>query len=340
MNEENQGSEAIEIMSTSVVEQLTRGEVDMQVTTAKRYPRSIKAFKQTALTLAVSTPEIAAACFYVLPDRGSGPIEGPGIRLAEIVAGAWGNLRCETRVLGSDEKTVTAQATAWDMERNVLIRCETQRRITTRDGKRYNDDMVVVTGNAACSVALRNAIFRVIPFAHIQGIYRECKQLAAKSSGGIDQAKKDWLSHFERMGVNQDQVLELLKKPGLEDMDLEDITTLQGLYTALSEGQTTIEQVFPPALKPGVQNFGFKAKTKKNGNGTPKAKPSPKTLDDPTGGKAMVDTISESIPGPVGPPPQEPEPDPWLKHMPGDAPAEKEPLPEPGTLFDETGIDP
>jgi hypothetical protein len=258
-----------EIITQTSLQQITSAEVDMQVATAKRFPRSIKEFKQETKSIALRTPQIAQSCFYVLPRAGK-RIEGPSIRLAEIVAGTWGNLRCETRVINVGEKTITAQATAWDMQRNVLVRCETSRRITDKKGKRYSDDMVVTTGNAASSIALRNAIFRVVPLSYVDEIYHECKQVAVGNGGGIDQAKQDWLAHFGRMGIESERVFEMLGKAGVEDIGVDDISTLQGLNTALREGQTTLEEVFPEKLKPGTKTFGFKAK-KQNGTPVPEA---------------------------------------------------------------------
>ena len=253
-------TQAVEAVDGTIIEQLTRSEVDMQVATAKRFPRSILQFKQDTLTMAISTPEIARSCFYVLP-RGRKKIDGPSVRLAEIAAGAWGNLRCETRVVATEDRIVTAQATAWDMQRNVLIRCEMSRRITDKEGRRYNDDMIVMTGNAASSIAFRNAVFKIVPYVYIREIFLECKRIAATSNGGIDKAKHDWISLFVRQGISEDQVLDLLDKDSVEDMGLDDITTLQGLHTALSEGDTTLEQVFPEAtLETGTKKFGFRRK--------------------------------------------------------------------------------
>lgn len=260
MGEDSQELEQVEIIGSSIVEQLTRGEVDMQVATAKRYPRSIKEFKQSALSMAIKTPEIARKCFYIIPRAGK-KIEGPSIRLAEVVAISWGNLRCEARVLGADAKIVTAQATAWDMQANVMMRREVQRKICDKNGNRFSEDMVVVTGNAAAAIALRNAIFTVVPMAYVSEIFAQCKRVAQSEGGGIDVAKENWMKYFAQRGVSQERVLEMLEKKGLEDVDLEDITTLQGLSTALAEGQTTIELTFgAPALENGTKKFGFKAK--------------------------------------------------------------------------------
>ena len=148
----------------AVMSPATRAEVDIQVATAKRFPRSIKAFNRQAMEMATFNEDVAAGCIYALP-RGGKPIEGPSVRLAEIVLAAWGNVRADARVIDVGAKEITAEGMCWDLEKNIAIRVQVKRRITDKNGSRYNDDMIVVTGNAACSIALRNAVFKVIPMA-------------------------------------------------------------------------------------------------------------------------------------------------------------------------------
>jgi len=283
----------------TALQQIVSSEVDMQVTTAKRFPRRISRFGQEARTLALATPEIAQSCFYVLP-RGGQDIEGPSIRLAEIVAGTWGNLRCETRITSIGDRLITAQATCWDMQRNVLISCENARQIVDKYGKRYKDHVIVSTGNAACSIALRNAIFRVVPRCFVDPITEDCKKIAATGNGGIDKNRRDWVSRYVRLGVDESRIFALLDVHGVEDMGIAEINTLQGIYTALSEGQLTLDEAFPAPLKPGTQQFGFRRAPAQ----TPKPEP------------------QRPSPKPEPEPEPEPEEDPWVKHLPGGPAAE------------------
>src|SRR4051812_13432120 len=124
--------EVLEHTGPAALQLVGDAEVDLQVATAKRYPRSITAFMRRAQEMATLTPEIAASCIYALPRKENGKqknIEGPSARLAEICASAWGNLRAEGKVLGHDEEFVTARGTAWDVESNVAIAYEVKRRI-------------------------------------------------------------------------------------------------------------------------------------------------------------------------------------------------------------------
>lgn len=260
-----------EVVDIGVVEQLTRGEVDIQVATARRFRRDIKEFKREATSQALSNAKIAETCFYALPRAGK-VIIGPSVRLAEIMAGAWGNMRCETRIVSVGEKILTAQAVAWDLERNVLMRAEVQARITDKRGKRYGDDMLVMAGNAAASKALRNAIFRVIPRAYVDALCALAQRKAAESDESLEKRREQWLGYFERLGAPRGSVLATLGRGAVDEVTEEDLVTLQGLRTSIAEHHTTVADAFGLAAEPedeetkspppeGTVGFGKRAKT-------------------------------------------------------------------------------
>ena len=93
--------------------------------------------------------------------------------MGEICLTAWGNAHAATKITEIGEKQVTAQAVCWDLEQNVRIAVEVRRRITDKRGNKFNDDMIGVTCNAAASIALRNAIFKVIPRAFVDDLFAE-----------------------------------------------------------------------------------------------------------------------------------------------------------------------
>lgn len=267
------GGELTRIDSPGVIESITRGEVDMQVTTAKRFPRSLKTFKQRALTMATVDQKTAASCFYALPRDGK-TIQGPSVRLAEIVASEWGNLRAEYRIVGDDDSFITAQATCWDMERNVLIRCEVRRRISGKNGRRYSDDMIVTTGNAAGKIAFRNAVFSVVPRAFVDDIFAQCRKVAVGDARTISAQRDEWFVYWRKAGIDEARVLAMLGKQSIADVDIDDLATMSGLVTALKDGDTTLDQAFPAVdLKAGTFGFGKKAEQQAQEAETQKTEP-------------------------------------------------------------------
>lgn len=227
-----------------VLEQQTRGEVDVQISTAKRYPRSIRAFIELATEMATLDEDTAAACFYALP-RGGKTVEGPSARLAEICASAWGHMRIQARVVDEDERFVTARGESWDLQNNVAIGYEVRRRITDKNGKKFVDDMIGVTSNAAASIALRNAVFKVIPSAFWRPIYLKCRQVAVGKAETLANKRAKMLDYFQKMGVENVRVFGLLGIRGIEDVTLDHMATLHGLATAIKDGDTSVDEAFP-----------------------------------------------------------------------------------------------
>lgn len=228
------------------VESQTRGEIDVQIATAKRFPRSIKRFVGKATELATLDDDTAASCFYTLPRDGKN-IEGPSARLAEIVAASWGNIRAEAHVVSTDGNFVTVRGVCWDLENNVAVSTETQRRITNKQGRRFSDDMIVVTSNAACSIALRNAIFKVVPMALVRPVYAQARLVAIGNAATLSDRRQKMVTYFSKMGVRPEQVCEKLGRAGVEDITLDDLATMLGISTAIKEGDTTVDEQFPTA---------------------------------------------------------------------------------------------
>jgi hypothetical protein len=236
------------VQRSTFTEQQTRGEIDTQITTAKRFPRSITGFKKRAMELATLDEETAQSCFYALPRDGKS-IEGPSARLAEIVAGSWGNLRSQANIVDEDDKFITARGVCWDLENNVAISVEVRRRITGKNGRRYNDDMIGTTANAACSIALRNAVFKVVPMAIVKPIYESAKRVAIGDATTLAARRDKALKHFASMGVRQEQIFAKLGRSGVEEITLDDLATLLGLSTAIKDGDTSIDEAFPTQQK-------------------------------------------------------------------------------------------
>jgi len=256
---------------------IIKSEIDIQISSAKAYPRSLKNFKTKALSMATLDMQTAEMCFYTLP-RGGKTIEGPSVRLAEIINSAWQNIRSAARIIGNDRKTITAQAICHDLENNVSITIEVKRRITDKNGKTYTEDMQVVTGNAACSIALRNAIFKVIPMAYTKEIYEQVKRVAAGDVSTLADRRIKALKHFKDMGVGYDRIYSVLGVQSDVDIDQDGLLKLIGLANALRDGDTTLEEAFPklPDAKSETQIKGENAvkdtvnkikDAKTNGNG-------------------------------------------------------------------------
>ena len=242
--------EVIEIKQAEVLQAINKSEIDIQVSTAKQYPRSIPDVLNKISTYATMDVETAADCFYVLRrngSNGSNTVEGLSVRMAEIIAGAWGNLRVQTRIVGNDGRTITAQGICHDLETNVAVSVEVKRRITDKYGKTYSEDMQVVTGNAASAIAFRNAVLKVVPKAVTKRVIEGVKQVALGQSLDLETSRQKMLEYFAKLGVTKDMILDYLNLKKVEEIDKEAVFELRATANAIKEGTTTVQETFVKA---------------------------------------------------------------------------------------------
>jgi hypothetical protein len=232
-------------METSLAIGLSRAEIDQQIATARRYPRSIKQAVNNILTLATLDEGTAEECIYSLP-RGGKAIEGASIRLAEIIAQSWGNCRIATRVVHVDkaEKYIEAEGVYHDLETNMATLARVRRRISDKSGKVYNDDMIQQTGNAAASIARRNAILAGVPKGVWWKGYEAARQVVMGDAQTLTNRRADALKAFHRFGVVPEMVYGALNVKGEEDISLDHIVTMRGMFSGLENGEATVEEMF------------------------------------------------------------------------------------------------
>jgi len=249
---------------------LNSSEIDRQIATAHKYPRSIKRFRADMFDLVTLTEDVARECIYALPRKQDGKritIEGPSARFAEIVAHSWGNARAGARVVDDSGDFVTAQGVFHDLQANVAITYEVKRRITDRDGRRYSADMIMTTANAACSIALRNAVLKGVPKAMWVDAYDAARQITLGDAKTLATRRAQALQVMQKFGMDADQVCTVLGVPGVDDIGLEELLTLNGMRTALKDGDTTVERLMAEATgeQPAAKTSAASAKIRERG---------------------------------------------------------------------------
>lgn len=237
--------ENLTVVSESALALITKAEIDVQISTAKAFPRSLKLFLDKAMSMATITEEVAASCSYALP-RGGKALEGPSVRLAEIVCSSYGNIRAGARVIANDGKTITAQGICHDLETNNCVTVEVKRKITDKNGRTYNEDMQVVTGNAACAIAYRNAVFKVVPSALVQEVYEQAKEVARGKAETLVARRTKAIDYFKSLGVTEKQICAVLEVKRIDDIDLDKLQTLRGMVSLIKNGESTIKDIFDP----------------------------------------------------------------------------------------------
>ena len=240
-------TEIIEVKQADMLSAINRAEVDIQIATAKQYPRDLSQVLNKIKTYATMDMETAEDCFYALR-RGRGNdtsvIEGISVRLAEIIAGAWGNLRVQSRIIGNDGRTITCQGICHDLETNLAVSVEVKRKITDRNGKTFSEDMQVVTGNAASAIAFRNAVLKVVPKAITKKVINDIKEVALGKSIDLETRRQRMVGYFTQIGVTQSELLSYCGVKSIEQIDNQIVFELRGLANAIKEGTTTVQETF------------------------------------------------------------------------------------------------
>ena len=268
--EEIKGYEVLQVEAPNpaqLVASLDRAEranIDIQVSTAKQYPRSISRCANNAVALVTMDKDTAQSCGYALP-RGGKPITGPSVHLAKIIAQQYGNLRAEAKVVEITDKQVVSRGTAWDLENNYAVSFEVRRSIIGRNGNRFSDDMITVTGNAANSIAYRNAIFGIVPKSITDKAYKAAQHLITGDLSDEEKLIKrrdGAIKHFiDTYGITEEEVIKLCGKHTVNQIQADEIALLLGFAQSLKDGDTTVEELMAPFRKGKTKTKGASAKS-------------------------------------------------------------------------------
>lgn len=240
--------------TTNVLDVQERASIDMQIVTAKQYPRSISQFKQRAISYATIDEETAESCIYRRPvgkDKNGKQVfaEGMSVRMAEICGSCYGNLRVAARVVEQTDKYVKVQGVAHDLETNFYATTEVVESIVDKYGKTYSERMIVVIIKAALAKARRDAIFMVMPRALAKPIEQAVRNLLygdAKSLSKRRSVAEQWI---KKLGIDEQRVFDALEVGGIEDMTDKHLEMLTGIRTAIKDGEVSIDEAFPVVKK-------------------------------------------------------------------------------------------
>lgn len=268
--EEIKGYEVLQVEAPNpaqLVQSLDRAEranIDIQVSTAKQYPRVLSRCVNNAIAIATMDKETAQSCGYALP-RGGKPITGPSVHLAKIIAQQYGNLRAEAKVVEITDKQVVSRGTAWDLENNFAVAFEVRRSIISSKGTRYSDDMITVTGNAANSIAFRNAVFGVVPKSITTKAYKAAQHLITGDLSDDEKLIKRRdvaVKHFiDTYGITEEEVIKLCGKHTINQIQADEISLLLGFAQSLKDGDTTVEELMAPFRKGKAKSKSASAKS-------------------------------------------------------------------------------
>lgn len=266
MNTESAQLEVMPPAAPSAIEAIERASIDTQISTAKKFPRTLSKVKADMLSFATLDEDTALSCFYTLP-RGGKTIQGPSVRMAEIAISCYGNLRVGARpievVANGEHPHVIVQAVAHDLEKNVAIAIEKRRRIVGKKSKggAIDEDDINLAVNACAAIAYRDAVFKVVPQALIKPVYEQAKRVAVGDIKSLGEKRSRVIDRLTQMGAKLESIFARVEAKKIDDIDLDKLEILIGLGTALKDGEISLEEAFPAAVEVKKPVFASAADT-------------------------------------------------------------------------------
>lgn len=258
MNDQTPTSEVLspEVVGQQALATLERAQIDVQIATAHAYPRSMDRFKKRALEMVTLDEDTAASCIYRRPvgkklnEKGQWVeefAEGKSIRMAEIVGASYGNLRVGSILVELTPRYVKARGVAHDLESNFFAASEVIEATVDRKGNPYSERMRTVVAKACLAKARRDATFQVVPGALCKMLEDAARKTAIGTTATLGARRQKVLDWITKTGIEPRRVWAALGIGGADDIGLEQLETLTGLRTAITDGDLTADAAFPDA---------------------------------------------------------------------------------------------
>ena len=104
--------------------------------------------------------------------------------------------------------------------------------------------MIFVTGQAVSSIARRNIILTCVPKAVWNRAYQECERIIKGDVQTLSERRGKAIAAFGTWGVKPEQVFAALGVAGEDEVILEHIPTLRGMFSAIKNNEATVEELF------------------------------------------------------------------------------------------------
>lgn len=236
--------------TTNVLDVQERATIDIQISTAKHYPRSLETFTRKAVAYATIDEDTAESCIYRRPvgkDKNGKQTyaEGMSVRTAEIVGSCFGNLRVASRIIEQTDRYVKAEGVAFDLESNFSANSQIIEPTVDKYGKPYNERMRIVIAKAALAKARRDATFMVVPKALAKPIETAVRNLLYGTAQSLTRRRAAVEAWIKKLGIDERRVYAALEVGGVLDMNERHLETLTGLRTAIKDGEVSIDEAFP-----------------------------------------------------------------------------------------------
>jgi len=267
-------------------------EVQAALVLARANPRNEQLVIRS-VTDACKRPTLAESAEYVYV-RGGTQVVGPTIRLAEVLARAWGNVEYGFREVGRGADFSEVEAFCYDYQTNTKVTRQFQVR-HWRDKKgggaaltEERDKYEMVANQAQRRV--RACILEVVPGDITDMAVEACRATLGKEVGNIEEAVPKMLSAFEAVGVTQEEIEDYLQR-SVKSIVPADIVNLRRVMNSIKQGVASKDEFFkrpekkvdPKGKKLG-ESFSQPPKPEQPSPVAPRLQPSPEQEDPPADG--------------------------------------------------------
>lgn len=223
-------------------------EVQGAIILAKKFPRDVdQAIHE--IVRECGRLQLAEVATYEY-SRGGTKIEGPSIRLAEVMAIAWKNIHSGWREMGrimvDGKEFAEVEAWAWDLESNMRRPIQFKVRLwrsTKSGGYALTDDRDIYEHCANQAARRERAcILKCIP-TYIQDMAVDAVKETLKNSITPETTGKIIKAFQDKFGVTQAQIEAFIQKK-IEAIEPGQVVRLRNIYNSLRDGMSKKEDWF------------------------------------------------------------------------------------------------
>lgn len=237
----NESSALVEAKSQEAIQ-----EVQAALVVAKRFPRDpIKCVD--AILQACTRKGLAETALYSY-SRGGAEITGASIRLAEVMAQNWGNMRIGVKELSQKNGVSEVEAFAWDLETNTYSNKIFQVS-HTRHSKLKGNTLLTDPRDIYEKVAndgarrLRACILSVIPSDVQEAAVQQCDNTLRATADTSPENIKKIVAAFVAFGVTEEMIQKKLGNR-LDAIRPAQVILLQKIYVGLRDGIGKVNTYF------------------------------------------------------------------------------------------------
>ena len=231
-----------------------RKEIEGQIIVAKQFPRA-EAEVFSRIQVSCERPAFAEVAYYRFP-RGGAQVQGASVNLARELARLWGNVRYGVDIVKDSPDDRIIRAWAWDMETNTYSSEEDSfAKLIFRKGKGWlkpdERDLRELT-NRRGAICVRNCILRLMPRDIVDAALEKCFGTIAGSVGTGAKRRETinkLLASFAEFGVVSKDILERYEIEKLDELSVEQIADLRGIYKSMRDGISQKGEHFGAAEK-------------------------------------------------------------------------------------------